>query len=629
LKHPHIVLLFGLFQTEPSAFPLLVVEKLDTSLQDLFKDCLENGRQLSLQQKVSILLQVASGLAYLHQLDPPAVHGNLTASNILIGISSLTAKITDFGLARAIGSGGRPSLLYSPPEVLEMSTDCEESPPVETDVFFYGVLIIHTINHRLLKLLPSRMKHASKKEMVALTEFERRQKDFTSFSQVEILHFEGLIKACLEFFPEDRPNSLALVSNLQEIQAKVGLCQPSRRLFEKMDNNQMPETKIGIGRLELEISEKEKQLKDLSKDLISKEFNLKETEQKLVEVNKAMLSLARRREVHRMSGKVVQVKHLKRQHQVHFKKLQVASLLSKNVIEFDSSLFFAVDLKSEGKQGNSHLVKITLDDKDPSGFSCEILPSPPGLTDMRECILVLCQDNIHVLGGYINKFRQNQKVFSFSLSENQWKQYLPPLPEESRVISAVSYREHIFVITNPGYIAVGYHRRIIDSLMISVNSPNPAWVSIFPIPYLPISEVTSRTYSQEETKSESSIVIFGDILVLLDDTLYFTNLSDLLSTYAKDVSCSSLTAEWGTLPPPPRSVLSPFFLVAPNNQLLAVHNIDYDVDKRSVFALNTSTFKWVEIANDIKEKIMMSTSSSGNTLFVVHSKDSMYYYTCQ
>jgi serine/threonine protein kinase len=607
LKHPHIVLLFGLFQTEPSAFPLLVVEKLDTSLQDLFKDCLENGRQLSLQQKVSILLQVASGLAYLHQLDPPAVHGNLTASNILIGISSLTAKITDFGLARAIGSGGRPSLLYSPPEVLEMSTDCEESPPVETDVFFYGVLIIHTINHRLLKLLPSRMKHASKKEMVALTEFERRQKDFTSFSQVEILHFEGLIKACLEFFPEDRPNSLALVSNLQEIQAKVGLCQPSRRLFEKMDNNQMPETKIGIGRLELEISEKEKQLKDLSKDLISKEFNLKETEQKLVEVNKAMLSLARRREVHRMSGKVVQVKHLKRQHQVHFKKLQVASLLSKNVIEFDSSLFFAVDLKSEGKQGNSHLVKITLDDKDPSGFSCEILPSPPGLTDMRECILVLCQDNIHVLGGYINKFRQNQKVFSFSLSENQWKQYLPPLP--GGAFTAVSYKDSIFIAT------LQYPEPSLK--MLNLNNPDAVWVEILPMPY------------SAQSNRNISLLIFGDILVLWNGTLYFTNLSDLLSAYAKDDSCSSLTAQWGTLPPPPRSVLSPFFLVAPNDELLAVDNTECCVGERPMFALNTSTFKWVKIANDMKQTINMCTSLTNNSLFVVHSKDSMYYYMCQ
>ena len=280
--------------------PLLVIEKLDSSLHDLLQDCLKGIRQLSLQQKVSILLQVALGLTYLHRLSPPAVHGSLTASNVLIGLSSLTAKITDFGLARAIGSGGRPSLLYSPPEVLEMSTDCEESLPVESDVFSYGVLIINTINHRLLKLLPQRVKHASKKEIVALTEFERRRQDFDCFSSVETLHFEGIIKACLEFFPEYRPNSLALVSNLQEIQDKVRVSHPSRMLSE--EGSQLIEGKTGISRAEREILEKEKQLEELLQDLKLREINLKETERKLTEINKTII--AGRTEVHHMSGKV-------------------------------------------------------------------------------------------------------------------------------------------------------------------------------------------------------------------------------------------------------------------------------------------------------------------------------------
>ena len=36
-------------------------------------------------QRVRMLLDVARGMAYLHALSPPVVHGDLTSMNILVG----------------------------------------------------------------------------------------------------------------------------------------------------------------------------------------------------------------------------------------------------------------------------------------------------------------------------------------------------------------------------------------------------------------------------------------------------------------------------------------------------------------------------------------------------------------
>ena len=309
---------------------------------------------------------------------------------------------------------------------------------------------------------------------------------------------------------------------------------------------------------------------------------------------------------------VMQVKHLKMERQVQLvpsKELQVYSLSSKNVIEFNGSVFFAVGLKSEDDGVNYRLVKITLEDKETSNFSCEILPSPPVCSDIENCTLVVCHDIIHVLGWSKNTMigKTEVNILSFSLSENQWKQYLQPPPGSGFTI--VSYKDSIFIAT------AQYPRSNLK--MLNLNSHDPVWVEILPMPY------------SAQSNRNISLLIFGDILVLQNDTLYFTNLSDLLSAYAKDDSCSSLTAQWGTLPPPPRSVLSPFLLVAPNDELLAVDNTECCVGERPMFALNTSTFKWVKIANDMKQTISMCTSLTNNSLFVVHSKDSVYYYMCQ
>ena len=97
MRHPHIVQFLGLCYLDGSAFPVLVMERLGSSLDEL----LETSPCLPLTLKQSMLADVVRGLLYLHTRSPPVVHRDLSARNVLL-TSSLVAKISDLGNARIV-----------------------------------------------------------------------------------------------------------------------------------------------------------------------------------------------------------------------------------------------------------------------------------------------------------------------------------------------------------------------------------------------------------------------------------------------------------------------------------------------------------------------------------------------
>ena len=97
MRHPHIVQFLGVCFLEGSTLPVLVMERLDNSLDNL----LETSPNLPFALKQSLLADVARGLLYLHTRNPPVVHRDLSARNILL-TSSLVAKISDLGNARIV-----------------------------------------------------------------------------------------------------------------------------------------------------------------------------------------------------------------------------------------------------------------------------------------------------------------------------------------------------------------------------------------------------------------------------------------------------------------------------------------------------------------------------------------------
>ena len=146
MRHPHVVQFLGLCYLEGSTLPVLVMERLDSSLDDL----LETSPGLPLALKLSLLTDVARGLLYLHTCNPPVVHRDLSARNALL-TSSLVAKISDLGNARIVdlqpGQLARTftrvpgTLAYMPPE----SFDERSRYGPQLDIFSFGHLALFTL----------------------------------------------------------------------------------------------------------------------------------------------------------------------------------------------------------------------------------------------------------------------------------------------------------------------------------------------------------------------------------------------------------------------------------------------------------------------------------------------------
>ena len=146
MRHPHVVQFLGLCFLDGSALPVLVMERLDSSLDEL----LEDAPGLPLPLKRSLLADVARGLLYLHTRNPPVVHRDLSARNVLL-TSSLVAKISDLGNARIVDL--RPGQLartlthlpgthsYMPPEALVEGS--RYGPRL--DIFSFGHLALFTL----------------------------------------------------------------------------------------------------------------------------------------------------------------------------------------------------------------------------------------------------------------------------------------------------------------------------------------------------------------------------------------------------------------------------------------------------------------------------------------------------
>ncbi len=147
LRHPHIVQFLGLCFLEDSSLPVLVMEKLMTSLDEL----LENTPNIPLGLKKSILADVVRGLIYLHSHKPsPIIHRDLSAKNVLLN-SALVAKISDLGNSRIVDfqpgqlvrtlSRAPGTAVYMPPEALDATARYGPS----LDIFSFGHLSLFTL----------------------------------------------------------------------------------------------------------------------------------------------------------------------------------------------------------------------------------------------------------------------------------------------------------------------------------------------------------------------------------------------------------------------------------------------------------------------------------------------------
>ena len=221
LRHPNVVQLLGLLYkpSVSSKLPMIVMEKMDCSLRQF----VETNRRgaIPFSVKVDVLYQVAQGLAYLHGQRPPVVHRDLSPNNILINLGSMTAKLSDFGVAKfQIHQASRMTSLpgtpaFMPPETLPGAQPPKKGYSDRIDVFSYGGVVICTVTHMWPEPVPSVVQKGG--TLVALNEMERRQKYLSHFTAEEKRYFLDLAQRCLEFEPVDRPTSQEILGTLKNV----------------------------------------------------------------------------------------------------------------------------------------------------------------------------------------------------------------------------------------------------------------------------------------------------------------------------------------------------------------------------------------------------------------------------
>ena len=223
INHPNIVEFYGVrFPPEcpsgyrvqddiPAHIPVMIMELLDKNLNAYVTE----EKDILLDTKHSILFDVATGLNYLHRLDPPIVHRDLTPTNILLKHNPSDrkkpwiAKIADLGVAKVIKANsnlkhtkapGTPD--FMPPEALK------EDPYYTTslDVFSYGGVALFVATHEWPSPTPTDSNSS-------VSEIERRQCYLDKMTgRMKLL--KQVIEDCLSNDPNKRPTMAEILNKV-------------------------------------------------------------------------------------------------------------------------------------------------------------------------------------------------------------------------------------------------------------------------------------------------------------------------------------------------------------------------------------------------------------------------------
>jgi serine/threonine protein kinase len=143
LNHPNIVSFHGIEYQHGGRYIVI-----DYCQGGTLRQLLESKTNLSLVQKLGLLLDTLQGLEHIHQ--NRIIHCDLKPENILLDVTAQgwTAKIADFGIARFLG----PTDTQDPQDAGETGSPAYMAPErfygrfsVETDLYAVGVLLYELV----------------------------------------------------------------------------------------------------------------------------------------------------------------------------------------------------------------------------------------------------------------------------------------------------------------------------------------------------------------------------------------------------------------------------------------------------------------------------------------------------
>ena len=218
IRHPNIVPYYGICKIPPRYITAIIMERMKMNLSTFVED--PKNTNMSLKMKFKLLCDIARGLHHLHKQNPAIIHGDLTATNVLLDLNNV-AKIGDFGSSHIVYFNATPKLLtsnpgtldYMPPEALEGGEYTDK-----LEVFSFGHLSIFVlIQHRPHPLL--RPTYREEGKLIPRTEVDRRslylEEVKTKLEGGDKHSFYPILLSCLQDEPHARPSCAdILASNL-------------------------------------------------------------------------------------------------------------------------------------------------------------------------------------------------------------------------------------------------------------------------------------------------------------------------------------------------------------------------------------------------------------------------------
>ncbi|RLN25923.1 hypothetical protein BBJ28_00018989 [Nothophytophthora sp. Chile5] len=176
------------------------------------------------KEKISIAIDVAEALAYMHSRSPKIIHRDLKSRNVLLN-ASMVAKLSDFGLSRnrtyeETLTAGVGTVRWTAPEVMLGDNYSEQA-----DMYSFGV-VLSELDTREIPFDENTSQSgktgsigSSDMAIVIKVSKGELRPTFAPDCPEAILR---IARACLQFDPALRPNSDTVVKMLNDARAQLG-----------------------------------------------------------------------------------------------------------------------------------------------------------------------------------------------------------------------------------------------------------------------------------------------------------------------------------------------------------------------------------------------------------------------
>ncbi len=220
LRHPNVVQFIGVhYGRRENADLTLIMESVRCDMDDF----LSEYPNVPLSLKLSILLDVSYGLVYLHECNPPIIHRDLTARNILI-TGKCQAKIADLGMAKIVDlqkqlaqshTKAPGQMFFMPPEALKEKAACTP----KLDIFSFGHLALFAVIQKYPEVLTFYdINQTAAMQLAGTIERARRARSLEAVGSDHCLY--PIITECLYDRPDQRPTTRDLNARLIRLAAQ-------------------------------------------------------------------------------------------------------------------------------------------------------------------------------------------------------------------------------------------------------------------------------------------------------------------------------------------------------------------------------------------------------------------------